>query len=106
MPANSGQPEEERGLRSRDRPGDQTARYIDKILMRLTLVGRSTSPRLPAAGVPDPEVERTVLFRRHSLLILVVVTMDFMAQVQAFVMSHQYESLLKRRISRAGLPGR
>jgi preprotein translocase subunit SecY len=46
-------------------------------------------------------------FGGTSLLILVVVTMDFMAQVQAFVMSHQYESLLKKaNFKGAGLPGR
>jgi preprotein translocase subunit SecY len=41
-------------------------------------------------------VERAVLFGGTSLLIIVVVTMDFMSQVQAYVMSHQYESLLKK----------
>ena len=46
-------------------------------------------------------------FGGTSLLILVVVTMDFMAQVQAFVMSHQYERLLKKaNFKGAGLPGR
>jgi hypothetical protein len=75
--------------------------------MRLTLVGAVyITARLPAAGVPDPEVERAVLFRRHQLLIIVVVTMDFMAQVQAYVMSHQYESLLKKaNFKGAGFPG-
>jgi preprotein translocase subunit SecY len=51
---------------------------------------------LPAAGSPAAPMERAVLFRRHSLLITVVVTMDFMAQLQAYLMSHQYESLLKK----------
>jgi preprotein translocase subunit SecY len=51
---------------------------------------------VPAAGVPGSEVQRAVLFRRHVLLIIVVVTMDFMAQVQSYVMSQQYESLLKK----------
>jgi preprotein translocase subunit SecY len=41
-------------------------------------------------------VERSVLFGGTSLLIIVVVTMDFMTQVQAYAMSHQYESLLKK----------
>ena len=58
---------------------------------------------VPAAGVSDREVERAVLLRRHqSLLIIVVVTMDFMAQVQAYVMSHQYESLLKKANFKGG----
>jgi hypothetical protein len=49
------------------RPGDQTSRYIDKILMRLTLVGCDLHHGgLSAAGVPDPEVERAVLFRRYQ----------------------------------------
>ena len=48
------------------RPGEQTARYIDKILTRLTLAGALyVTAGLPAAGVPDPEVERAVLLRRH-----------------------------------------
>ena len=41
-------------------------------------------------------MERPLLFGGTSLLIIVVVTMDFMSQVQAYVMSHQYESLLKK----------
>jgi translation initiation factor IF-1 len=79
------------------RPGDQTARYIDKILMRLTLVGADLHhPGLPAAGVPDSEVERAVLFRRYVAADHRGRDMDFMSQVQAYVMSHQYESLLKK----------
>jgi preprotein translocase subunit SecY len=74
--------------------------------MRLTLAGAIyITAGLPAAGIPDPEVERAVLLRRHQLLIIVVVTMDFMSQVQAYVMSHQYESLLKKaNFKGAGFP--
>jgi preprotein translocase subunit SecY len=51
---------------------------------------------VPAARVPGAEVQRAVLLRWHLLLIIVVVTMDFWAQVQSYVMSQQYESLLKK----------
>lgn len=79
------------------RPGDQTARYIDKILMRLTLVGAiyiTLVCLLPEFLILKWNVP--FYFGGTSLLIIVVVTMDFMAQVQAYVMSHQYESLLKK----------
>jgi preprotein translocase subunit SecY len=79
------------------RPGDQTAKYIDKILMRLTAAGAvyiTAVCLLPEFLVLKWNVP--FYFGGTSLLIIVVVTMDFMAQVQAFVMSHQYESLLKK----------
>ena len=79
------------------RPGDQTARYIDKILMRLTLIGAvyvTLVCLLPEFLILKWQVP--FYFGGTSLLIIVVVTMDFMAQVQAYVMSHQYESLLKK----------
>lgn len=79
------------------RPGDQTARYIDKILMRLTLVGAvyiTLVCLLPEFLIIKWNVP--FYFGGTSLLIIVVVTMDFMAQVQAYIMSHQYESLLKK----------
>ena len=79
------------------RPGDQTARYIDKILMRLTLVGAAYITLvclLPEFLVLNWQVP--FYFGGTSLLIVVVVTMDFMAQVQAYVMSQQYEGLLKK----------
>jgi len=79
------------------RPGEQTARYIDKILMRLTLVGAAYITvvcLLPEFLILKWNVP--FYFGGTSLLIIVVVTMDFMAQVQAYVMSHQYESLLKK----------
>ena len=79
------------------RPGEQTAKYIDRILMRLTLVGAGYITAvclLPEFLVLKWNVP--FYFGGTSLLIIVVVTMDFMAQVQAYVMSHQYESLLKK----------
>ncbi len=79
------------------RPGEQTARYIDKILMRLTLAGAiyvTAVCLLPEFLVLKWNVP--FYFGGTSLLIIVVVTMDFMAQVQSYVMSHQYESLLKK----------
>lgn len=90
------------------RPGDQTARYIDKILMRLTLAGAvyiTLVCLLPEFLILKWNVP--FYFGGTSLLIIVVVTMDFMSQVQAFVMSHQYESLLKKaNFKGAGLPMR
>ncbi|MDR0276027.1 MAG: preprotein translocase subunit SecY [Burkholderiaceae bacterium] len=79
------------------RPGDQTARYIDKILTRLTLAGAiyvTLVCLLPEFLVLKFNVP--FYFGGTSLLILVVVTMDFMAQVQNYLMSQQYESLLKK----------
>ena len=79
------------------RPGDQTSRYIDKILMRLTLVGAGYITivcLLPEFLILKWNVP--FYFGGTSLLIIVVVTMDFMTQVQAYAMSHQYESLLKK----------
>ena len=79
------------------RPGDQTARYIDKILMRLTLVGAiyiTVVCLLPEFLILKWNVP--FYFGGTSLLIIVVVTMDFMSQVQAYIMSHQYEGLLKK----------
>jgi preprotein translocase subunit SecY len=90
------------------RPGEQTARYIDKILMRLTLVGAAYITAvclLPEFLILKWNVP--FYFGGTSLLIIVVVTMDFMSQVQAYVMSHQYESLLKKaNFKGAGIPGR
>ena len=79
------------------RPGDQTARYIDKILARLTLVGAvyiTAVCLLPEFLVLKYNVP--FYFGGTSLLIIVVVTMDFWAQVQSYLMSQQYESLLKK----------
>ncbi len=79
------------------RPGEHSAKYIDSVLTRLTVVGAiymSAVCLLPqflqvAAKVP-------FYLGGTSLLIVVVVVMDFMSQVQAHLMSHQYESLMKK----------
>ena len=79
------------------RPGDQTARHIDRILSRLTLAGAiyiTAVCLLPEFLVLRYNVP--FYFGGTSLLIIVVVTMDFWAQVQSYVMSQQYESLLKK----------
>jgi preprotein translocase subunit SecY len=80
------------------RPGANTARYIDQVLTRLTVVGSIYILSVCLA----PEVMRSFVpsipfyFGGTSLLIVVVVVMDFMAQLQAHLMSHQYEGLLKK----------
>jgi len=79
------------------RPGDQTAKYIDKILLRLTLAGAiyiTFVCLLPEFLILKYNVP--FYFGGTSLLIIVVVTMDFMAQVQNYLMSQQYDSLLKK----------
>jgi len=79
------------------RPGLQTASYIDKVLTRLTLVGAiyiTGVCLLPEFLILYWNVP--FYFGGTSLLIIVVVVMDFMAQVQAHLMSHQYESLMKK----------
>ena len=85
------------------RPGEQTARYIDKIMSRLTLVGAiyiTLVCLLPEFLIVNWNVP--FYFGGTSLLIIVVVTMDFMAQVQAYIMTHQYESLLKKANFKGG----
>jgi preprotein translocase subunit SecY len=90
------------------RPGEQTARYIDRIITRLTLVGAIYITLVCLL----PEFLHTqynvpFYFGGTSLLITVVVTMDFMAQLQAYLMSHQYESLLKKaNFKGGGFPAR
>ena len=90
------------------RPGDQTARYIDKILTRLTLVGAVYITAV--CLLPEFLILRwnvPFYFGGTSLLIIVVVTMDFMNQVQSHMMSHQYESLLKKaNFKGSGFPTR
>ena len=79
------------------RPGDQTAKHIDKILIRLTLAGAIYITFV--CLVPEFLILKynvPFYFGGTSLLIIVVVTMDFMAQVQNYLMSQQYESLLKK----------
>src|SRR3990170_2294782 len=89
------------------RPGDQTARYIEKILTRLTMAGATYVTLvclLPEFLILKWNVP--FYFGGTSLLIIVVVTMDFMSQVQAYIMSHQYESLLRKANFKGGLPVR
>jgi preprotein translocase subunit SecY len=79
------------------RPGDQTARFIDKILVRLTVSGAiyiTIVCLIPEFLILKYNVPFN--FGGTSLLIVVVVAMDFMAQVQNYLMSQQYESLLKK----------
>ena len=79
------------------RPGEQTARYIDRVTMRLTLAGAiyitavCLLPEFLIMAIGTP-----FYFGGTSLLIIVVVSMDFMTQVQAHMMSQQYEGLLKK----------
>jgi len=90
------------------RPGPQTARYIDRILMRLTLAG-SIYITLVCLLPEFMQMRWNVpfYFGGTSLLIIVVVTMDFMAQAQAYMMSHQYDSLLKKaNFKGTGMPMR
>jgi preprotein translocase subunit SecY len=85
------------------RPGDQTARYIDRIMGRLTLAGAlyiTAVCLLPEFLILEWNVP--FYFGGTSLLIIVVVTMDFMTQVQAHLMSHQYEGLLKKANFKGG----
>ena len=89
------------------RPGEQTSRYIEKILTRLTLIGAvyiTIVCLLPEFLILKWNVP--FYFGGTSLLIIVVVTMDFMSQVQAFAMSHQYENLLKKANFKGGLGSR
>jgi preprotein translocase subunit SecY len=85
------------------RPGDQTARYVERIILRLTLVGAlyvTLVCLLPEFLIVKWNVP--FYFGGTSLMIIVVVTMDFMAQVKAYAMSHQYESLLKKANFKGG----
>ncbi|MDG1096203.1 MAG: preprotein translocase subunit SecY [Methylophilaceae bacterium] len=85
------------------RPGEQTAKYIDKIMGRLTLIGAvyitlvCLLPEFLSLKFNTP-----FYFGGTSLLIIVVVTMDFMTQVQSHLMSHQYEGLLKKANFKGG----
>jgi preprotein translocase subunit SecY len=90
------------------RPGEQTARYLERILTRLTLAGAIYVVAI--CLLPEFLILRwnvPFYFGGTSLLIIVVVTMDFMSQVQAYIMTHQYESLLKKASFKgAGFPTR
>ena len=89
------------------RPGEQTAKYIDTIMGRLTLIGSiyitlvCLLPELLILKFNTP-----FYFGGTSLLIIVVVTMDFMTQVQSQMMSYQYEGLLKKANFKGGSGGR
>lgn len=88
------------------RPGEQTANYIDTIMTRLTLVGSiylALVALLPEFLILAWNVP--FYFGGTSLLIVVVVLMDFMAQVQAHLMSHQYESLMRKSRTRGSKLG-
>ena len=79
------------------RPGEQTSRYIDKVMTRLTLAGAlyiTFICLIPEFMLITWKVQ--FYFGGTSLLIMVVVIMDFMAQVQTHMMSHQYESVMKK----------
>jgi preprotein translocase subunit SecY len=85
------------------RPGEQTAKYIDTVMTRLTLAGSiyvTLVCLLPEFMILTWNVP--FYFGGTSLLIIVVVVMDFMAQVQAHIMSYQYESLLKKANLKTG----
>ncbi|MBK8162688.1 MAG: preprotein translocase subunit SecY [Gammaproteobacteria bacterium] len=88
------------------RPGEQTARYIDGVMTRLTLIGAiyiTLVCLLPEFLIVYWNVP--FYFGGTSLLIIVVVVMDLMAQIQAHMMSHQYDSLLKKANLKGGRPG-
>ena len=79
------------------RPGEQTAAYLDKVLTKLTLAGAvyiTFVCLLPEFLILKFNVP--FYFGGTSLLIIVVVVMDFMSQVQAHLMSHQYEGIMKK----------
>jgi preprotein translocase subunit SecY len=79
------------------RPGEHSAKYIDNVLTRLTVVGAVYMSAV--CLLPDFLIQATNVpfyLGGTSLLIVVVVVMDFMSQVQAHLMSHQYESLMKK----------
>ncbi|MEN8177326.1 MAG: preprotein translocase subunit SecY [Pseudomonadota bacterium] len=88
------------------RPGEQTAKYIDGVMSRLTLAGAfyitavCLLPEFLIVGWNVP-----FYFGGTSLLIIVVVVMDFMAQIQAHLMSHQYEGLMKKANLKGGSSG-
>ena len=85
-------------------PGEQTARYVEKIMLRLTMVGAvyiTLVCLLPEFLVVKWNVP--FYFGGTFAVDLVVVTMDFMSQVQSYLMTHQYESLLKKANFKGGL---
>jgi preprotein translocase subunit SecY len=88
------------------RPGEQTAKYIDKVMTRLTIAGAiyiTSVCLLPEFLIVNWNVP--FYFGGTSLLIIVVVVMDFMAQLQSHLMSHQYEGLMKKANLKGGGTG-
>src|SRR5690606_14621673 len=102
----AGHPTESGAPAPASRPGKATADYIDRVLTRLTLIGSlylvlvCLLPEVLRAFWPVP-----FYFGGTSLLIVVVVVMDFTAQIQAHLMSHQYESLMKKANLKGGSRG-
>ena len=85
------------------RPGEQTARYIDTIMGRLTLIGAIYITAV--CLVPEfliLKFNTPFYFGGTSLLIIVVVTMDLLTQIQSKMMSYQYDGLLKKANFKAG----
>ena len=88
------------------RPGKATADYIDGVLTRLTAAGAAYL--VLVCLLPEfmrGELNASFYFGGTSLLIVVVVVMDFISQIQAHLMSHQYESLLKKANLKGGTRG-
>ena len=93
--------EEQRSARQvlQEGPGEQTANYIDSVLARLTVFGAiylTLICLLPFALINFAGISQTIAVGGTSVLIIVVVLMDFMAQVQSHMMSSQYASLMKK----------
>lgn len=85
------------------RPGDQSAKFIDGVMTRLTLFGGiyiTIVSLLPLLLIGTANIP--FYFGGTSILIVVVVTMDFISQVQSHLMSHQYESLAKKSGMKGG----
>ena len=80
------------------RPGKRTAEYIDYVLTRLTVIGAAYIAAvclLPEALMASSHVS-TYYFGGTSILIVVSVTMDTVAQIQSHLLAHQYEGLIKK----------
>lgn len=89
------------------RPGEQTAGHLEKVVSRLTLIGAiyvSFICLVPEAFFS--QLNLASIFGGTSILIMVVVSLDFMEQVQHYMLTHQYGSLLKNAPGGAGLAGR
>jgi preprotein translocase subunit SecY len=85
------------------RPGERTAEYIDYVLTRITVVGAIYLVlRLSPAGIPDFATGVPFYLGGTSLLIVVSVTLDTVAQIQGHLIAHQYEGLIKKSKLRGG----